>query len=281
MKQEDAILHTRIHEAMMRMDPENIFTPRVNVFEKVEGIIKRKVGGVVLDVGCGSGYASIWLAKNRQVTKAYALEASEQAVDYLLPRNISYHNVGHIVEPVQGSFDNIPFADAMDFVVAFGALHHSPCLWSTMQSVSRALKEGGYLIAQEPVMANTTTNAQYIDKHDIIEERFGVKVRNGDRDDHFFREAEYITAAAFSSLDLIACKTYVPLGGNRLKSTVKRILASFRPSTQGRGSGQTFEDRRMMRPHRKIWVFIRRKVDYIPHKWKPLLRSDELRGLRC
>lgn len=270
MKQEDTILHKHIHENMMRVDPKDIFTPRVHVFEKVERVLKRRIGGVVLDVGSGSGYASIWLAKNRKMKRVFALEASDQAVRKLLPRNIRYHNVGNVVEPVLASFDNIPFHQVMDFVVAFGALHHSPCLWSTMRSISGALKEGGYLIAQEPVMPNNTTNAQYIRKYDIMEKRFGIEIRNGDRDDHFFRESEYITAAAFSGLDLIACEDYVALNKSRFRTLMTRMLTSFF-SIGNRGSRNLERQEHRMQSHPKIWVFAKNGVTYIPHLWKPLL----------
>src|SRR5690606_7832053 len=142
-----------IHQGMMNVPPDRIFSPRAGVFGYLEGKLGISLRGKVLDMGCGSGYASTWLAKNKPAEKVYALEAPEAAVKELLPRNISYHGVGEKVEAVFGSFDALPIRE-LDYVVSFGALHHSPCLLSTMRSISESLKEGGYLLAQEPVMPN-------------------------------------------------------------------------------------------------------------------------------
>jgi SAM-dependent methyltransferase len=222
MNKTDQLLHDAIHQEMMSIPPEKIFSSRVCLFDQLEAKIKLAIHGTVLDIGCGSGYASIWLAKNKPVTKVYAMEASKQAVEQLLPRNINYHGVSDKVQALEGSFDDIPLKNALDFVISFGALHHSACLFSTMYSVGESLKDGGYLITQEPVMPNMTSNQDYLDKYNIIENRFGMDIRNGDRNDNFFREAEYITAAAFSGLDLIFYEDFA-----NTKTTKEKLRSVF------------------------------------------------------
>ena len=51
-------------------------------------------------------------------------------------------------------------------------------------------------------MNNTTSNTEYIDKYNSEEIIYGVKMKNHERNDRFFREAEYITAALYSGFDL-------------------------------------------------------------------------------
>lgn len=282
MNELDQQLHQAIHQHMMDTNPDQIFSHRVNVFDEVEQKLAIRVNGTVLDIGCGSGYASIWLAKNRDVTKVYAQEASEQAVKQLLPRNINHHRVGEKVEPIAGSFDAIPFENSLDFVVSFGALHHSTCLYSTMSSIANALKDGGYLISQEPVMPNTTSNQDYIDKYNILENRFGMQIRNGDRNDNFFREAEYITAAAFSGLDLMLYEPYTPkkplwsrirvyLSKAGVKKQLK-ILLSYAGLIR---SAPVSQPKYLSEVKPMVLVFRKQTNEYIPHVWQGLVKNQD------
>lgn len=282
MNELDQQLHQAIHQHMMKTDPDQIFSNRVNVFAEIEHKLGFKVQGTVLDVGCGSGYASIWLAKNRPVTKVYAQEASKQAVEQLLPRNINHHGVSEKVEPIAGSFDAIPFDNALDFVISFGALHHSTCLYSTMRSISKALKNGGYLISQEPVMPNMTSNQDYIDKYNIIENRFGMQIRNGDRNDNFFREAEYIAAAAFSGLDLVLYEPYEPKKSLRNKVRAYVSKAKLKSAMKSIFSYVGLIDRKPVAQHKylqevksMVLVFKKHQTDYIPHVWQGLEKLTE------
>lgn len=286
MNKTDQILHQAIHQHMMSIPPDQIFSGRISIFDQLEKSIGVGIHGTVLDIGCGSGYASIWLAKNKPITKIYAQEASISAVKELLPRNIAYHGVAHVVEPIEGSFDAIPFEDSLDFVVSFGALHHSPCLFSTMKSIGKALKNGGYLIAQEPVMPNTTSNQDYVDKYNIIENRFGMKIRNGDRNDNFFRESEYITAASFSGLDLVLYEDFSEprpslmklryfISRQTLHRVITKVLNKFQSKKNINGGSQVIAPKYIKNVMRKIFVFRKKDTEYIPHIWRGLHISSE------
>ncbi len=277
MNEIDKKLHFAIHQGMMKVPPDRIFSPRVGVFPYLEEKMGLSVSGTALDIGCGSGYASIWLAKNRKLDKVYALEESEAAISELLPRNISYHGVGKIVEPILGSFDAVPVKN-INFVVSFGALHHSACLLSTMRSISNSLHEGGYLIAQEPVMPNMTSNQNYIDKYNVVEDRLGLKIRNGDRQDCFFREAEYVVAAAFSGMDLIFYDEYAKvLKREQSHRDVILLMRSLLGKGYRRLTGKS-NVQPVMSPlakytkplSPKVMVFKKSTPAYIPHFWADL-----------
>lgn len=270
MNDKDRRLHREIHKSMMRVSPDDIFTSRVEVFDRVCKKLNLEINGKVVDIGCGNGYASIWLAKNMQPEVVYAVEASSAAVDELLPRNIKHHGVENIVVPKAASFEALPFDSEIDCVVSFGALHHSGCLLTTMRSISKSLSTGGYLISQEPVMPNSTTNQDFIDKYEILENKFGMEMKNGERNDRFFREAEYIAAAAFSGLDLVFYENFRPKGLRQiLRNTLRNLLVSMRIINDNH---QYKYQKSLMK---KIMVFRKSETSYIPHLWAPL-RSESM-----
>lgn len=269
MNELDQELHRKIHQHMMSASPENIFSERVSLFNQIEIKINFKFSGVGLDIGCGSGYASIWLAKNKPIRKMFAQEASVAAVNELLPRNIQYHKVANIVEPLLGTFDNLNLKEEVDFVISFGAAHHSSCLLSTMKSIQKALKKNGFLIMQEPVMPNTTSNKDYIDKYNIVESMFDMKIRNGDRNDNFFREAEYITAASFAGLDLILYEDFTPSRPKGFVNMLRMVKTKLRKAFMSKESSKAkypYQEKVM----RKVFVFRKGSTEYIPHLWRDL-----------
>ena len=200
-KKKDIDLHNKKYEDLVIEDPKNIFKPRVKILSEFQNKVQR-IYGNVLDIGAGSGYASIWLAQNSDADKIICLENSKIAVENLIPKNIKYYGVENKVETLLGSFEELPFNNFFDFIISMGSIHHCNCLYTSMKSINSALKNKGYLIMNEPSMSNTTSNVEYINKYNTDEIIYGTKMKNYERNDRFFREAEYITAALYSGFDL-------------------------------------------------------------------------------
>ena len=196
----DKALHDEIHNEMMNSNPETLLTnPRLQILDMIKGF---KISGVVADVGCGSGYLGIGLARKfEKIEKVDCIEASLIAVKKVIPRNIDFWGQSSKVFAVHGSFDDLP-KNYYDVVFAMGALHHSRNLKNTLTNIFQALKPGGLLIAQEPAMPDTTTHSNYDFKYSIIEERYELKIKNGDRYDRFFRECEYKSTLVTSGFDI-------------------------------------------------------------------------------
>ena len=180
----DKALHDQIHENMSKADPKFLLdNPRLKVLDMISDF---KISGHVADVGCGSGYFGIGVAKRfDSVEKVDCIEASSVAVETVIPRNRNSVDVSSKVEAVEGSFDELP-EESYDVIFAMGALHHSKNLSYTLHSIYKALRPSGLLIAQEPAMPDCTTHEAYRKKYNIVEEKFGLKIRNGDRYDRFF-----------------------------------------------------------------------------------------------
>ena len=126
-KNKEIELHNLKYEELKNLNPEFIFKPRVKILSNFQKKIKR-ISGNVLDIGGGSGYASIWLARNSDAKKIICLENSKIAVESLIPKNIKYFNVQNKVETLLGSFEELEFESYFDFIISMGSLHHSNCL---------------------------------------------------------------------------------------------------------------------------------------------------------
>jgi len=98
---------------------------------------------LILDLGGGSGWFGTHLAKEHP-------EASVISID-IVPR-LGNDKVSHI----KGSALDIPLASSsVDIVGANAILHHVPDkVDDCAREISRVLKPGGYLLAQEPLSGN-------------------------------------------------------------------------------------------------------------------------------
>ncbi len=266
MKPVDRRLHENIHTRMLSHDYASFLTnPRLQLFEFFE----RKfcsISGKALDLGAGSAYASVFLALNHSVEKVFALENSVVATNELMPKNIIHYGVSEKVFPIHGCFSNFLLDDQVDFAFSFGSLHHSDCLLTTFKSLARNMKSGAYLLAQEPAMKNSTSNLEYHKKYECEEVRFGTRIKNGDRNDSFFREAEYISAACFSGFDLVYEGNFT---NRNLKAWLRYLSRYWFGSMKGVAKNSLeFLTRDVIR---KVWVFKKHDTNIpIAHLWDPL-----------
>jgi ubiquinone/menaquinone biosynthesis C-methylase UbiE len=87
----------------------------------VNDVVAKMDSGTMLDLGSGTGYLSIEIAKRVPGLRVYGIDLSRQMV-----RIARGHAKG--VENAQfelGNVANLPFEDdSLDFVVSTGALHH-------------------------------------------------------------------------------------------------------------------------------------------------------------
>jgi SAM-dependent methyltransferase len=102
-------------------------------------------GAHVLDIGCGSGWTTLFLA-----------EAGYDALGYdLVPANVELcreraQRWGSSARFDVADMDELPGGDAADVALIFDALHHSLRQPAVLAGVARRLRPGGWLLVGEP-----------------------------------------------------------------------------------------------------------------------------------
>ena len=225
-KEGEILLHEKIHEQKLQ---NGLFVNNFNRIKqliKAEKIIGKKINGLVLEIGAGNGYMSIYIAKNREIEQVYVLECTKNGVDFLIRENFINNKVDeNKYELVLGSFNSIPLIEKFDFVLAFGTLHHSSNLQKTIDEVFKTLKPGGYLIAQEPYTNDNTQNNFFIEmKNKVINVQGLVEMKNELRDDNFYRKCEYLTASYHAGFENVIFKKL-----KNIKRQISNLLKFKKP----------------------------------------------------
>ncbi|MEA1964832.1 MAG: methyltransferase domain-containing protein [Candidatus Aerophobetes bacterium] len=104
-----------------------------------EDIVEKMGSGTILDLGSGTGYLSIEIAKRATSLKVYGVDLSKGMV-----KIARHHAKG--VENAQFEFGNVadlPFEDdSIDFIVSTGSLHHWRKSVKVFDECYRVLKSG-------------------------------------------------------------------------------------------------------------------------------------------
>ncbi|SFF75455.1 Methyltransferase domain-containing protein [Halopelagius inordinatus] len=97
-------------------------------------------GDVVLDLGCGSGYAGRALRETKGAGRVYGLDGSPE----MAQNARSYTDDGADVGFLVGDFDELPFADdSIDHVWSMEAFYYASDPDHTLEEIRRVLRPGG------------------------------------------------------------------------------------------------------------------------------------------
>jgi len=141
-----------IHIGIYEHDEESIFdASRRTVATMAEKLGELDGDCTVLDLGAGYGGACRYLAANHGC-RTVALNLSEE--QNRRNREISAkQGLSHLVDVVDGSFEDIPYPDeTFDVVWSQDAILHSGRRDCVLQEVARVLKPGGTFVFTDPMM---------------------------------------------------------------------------------------------------------------------------------
>ena len=103
----------------------------------------------VLDLGCGSGWTSIFLAKlGCSVT---GVDISEEMIDIAKENAKKENNLPKgKIKFVAADIEKISFKNQFDRVLIYDGLHHCPDEKKVLKNIFKALKPGGMVLVVEP-----------------------------------------------------------------------------------------------------------------------------------
>jgi SAM-dependent methyltransferase len=100
----------------------------------------------LLDVGCGTGWTSIFFAR-----RGYEVLGVDISADMIFHANANKQRAGVAnVEFVVGDYERMTFDAEFDCAVFYGALHHAVDEIEALRMVYNGLKPGGICVTSEP-----------------------------------------------------------------------------------------------------------------------------------
>ena len=151
-----------------------------------------------LEIGCGTGEVSKYVAKN-YVGNIIATDVDPEQIV------IARKNTGTISNLTFKEVDaiDLPFDDeSFDVVISFGVLHHVDKWKTALSEITRVLKPNGYFIFAEVIYPETVTNMDKSSNHS-----FGLASVNVDEVNFFLKKNGFAVIHSLLEKTLV-CHNY-------------------------------------------------------------------------
>ena len=109
--------------------------------DKVIAALKLKPGQVVADLGAGTGYFTVRLARSPAMPKVYGVDIEPSMVNYIRER-MAKEGLKNVVA-VQASADNANLPERVDLVLIVDTYHHIGNRETYFRRLAKSLKPGG------------------------------------------------------------------------------------------------------------------------------------------
>ena len=143
-----------LHIGLYESDEESIFDASVRTVARMASTLQNLgENSRVLDVGAGYGGSARYLARNFGChVVAFNLSEVENERDRRMNKE---QGLDHLVEVVDGSFENLPYPDnSFDVIWSQDAFLHSGNRERVIQEAARVLKPGGEFVFTDPMAAD-------------------------------------------------------------------------------------------------------------------------------
>ena len=154
-----------------------------------KGIVEKMGNGTILDLGSGTGYLSVEIARGATSLQVYGIDLSKQMVKIARRHAKGVHNAQFVF----GNAANLPFKDnSIDLVVSTGASHHWKRPHMVFEECYRVLKAGteAWIYDGCPEVFKTRTDRRKMSKqYGFLVGRLGHRVSTL----HGFTREEYQT----------------------------------------------------------------------------------------
>lgn len=183
----------------------------------------------ILDMGCGAGWTSIFLAK-----RGYEVVGQDIAEDMveLANENRALHGLAKSVNFVCNDYEDTSFSEEFDAVMFYDCLHHAEDERAALESAYRALRPGGMLVTHEPGEGHSSAegSVEAMRLYGISERDMPPSLIIGHGRDIGFSSSRVFPMQQ-ELIQLFYEKPVLPLLSKRAWRHAKRVLkAAFRPS---------------------------------------------------
>lgn len=182
-------------------------TQDIEHLNQIIGALHIQPNNRILDLGTGTGYVSLEIAKRYRSTQVIGLDIVERTLEVNRKKAVE-QNLNNISFVSYNGMD-FPFEDSFfDIIVTRYALHHFPNIEHTFSELARILKKGGRLMIADPT-PNENDTSRFVDAYMKMKPDGHIKYYTKDELEKF---AENV---GFSLIDAFQTKITFP----RLKDT--------------------------------------------------------------
>ncbi|MGK7929698.1 MAG: class I SAM-dependent methyltransferase [Spirulina sp.] len=169
----------------------------------------------LLEVGCGRGGGSSWIARTQNVRSMTGIDLSKRAI--ALCQKLHQHKS---LKYLQGDAESLPFLDgSFDIVLNIESCHHYPSMSKFLEEVTRVLRPDGYL---------WVTDYREIQEFDELKQA----LYNSDLEVVRFADVTPGIIKAFEighsvKMDLLQRHCYLPFANNIAEARIEEIHRQF------------------------------------------------------